>query len=154
LRSGSCFVPYRGSRVIYSCLALPDFFSQYRGRRVLFSCYARPDSFWAVLRASGPVFMFCTLRLIFDGTEGVGPRCHVLRCRTHFRWYRGRQVQFSFFALLGSFWAVARVLGPVFIFCAFRLVFDGTVFMFCDTRLIWGGTKCVGSRFHGMRSRT
>jgi hypothetical protein len=133
-----CRTEYGGSYI--HVFSSQIFFRQYRGRRVLFSCYAHPDSFWAVLRASGPVFMFCTLRLIFDGTEGVGPRCHVLRCRTHFRWYRGRQVQFSFFALLGSFWAVARVLGPVFMFCALRLVFDGTV--------------GVGYRFHVLRSRT
>jgi hypothetical protein len=128
LRSRSLFVPYRGRRVIFSCLALLDFFSAvprasgpifmfalpnlfwaYRGRRVPFSCYAHLDSFWAVLSAPGSVFMFCALGLIFDGTEGVGSRCHVLRCQTRFRWYRGRWVQFLFFALPGSFWAVPRV---------------------------------------------
>jgi hypothetical protein len=52
-------------------------FRRYRWLRVLFSCYARPDSFWAVTRASGPVFMFCTPRLGFSGTEGVGFRFDV-----------------------------------------------------------------------------
>jgi hypothetical protein len=51
-----------------------------RERQVLFSCFARPDSFSTVPRASDLVFMFCASELIFDGTEGVGTRFHVLRC--------------------------------------------------------------------------
>jgi hypothetical protein len=43
--------------------------------------------------------MFCAPRLIFDGTEGVGSRFHVLRDRTRFRRYRGRRLPFSCFAL-------------------------------------------------------
>jgi hypothetical protein len=43
-------------------------------RQAPFSCFARPESFSAVLRASGPVFMFCAPRLIFDGTEGDSVR--------------------------------------------------------------------------------
>jgi hypothetical protein len=80
-----------------------------RVRRVSFTCFALPDSFLAVSRASNPVFMFCALGLIFDGSEVVGSRFHVLRAqtrfqryeviesrfqvicaRTHFRRYRGR----------------------------------------------------------------
>jgi hypothetical protein len=49
------------------------------GRRVQFSCFARPDSFSAVPSASGPVFMFCTPRLIFSCAEYVGSRFHILR---------------------------------------------------------------------------
>jgi hypothetical protein len=142
--------------------------------------------------------MFCTLGLIFDGTEGDGPRFHVLRCRTRFRWYRGRWVQFSFFALPGSFWAVPRVLGLVFMFCAPGHVLGGTegaqssfhilrsqnrlgwyrgrqvqfswfallesisteprepssVFMFCAPGLNFGGTEVVGSRLNVLRSQT
>jgi hypothetical protein len=115
-------------------------FRRYRGRRVAFSCFARPDSFLKVLRASGPVFMFCTPELVFGGTEGVGSRIHVLRSRTHFRWYRGRPVPFSCFPLSNMFSAVPRASGPVFIFCA--------------TQLAFGGTMGVGSRFHFLRSRT
>jgi hypothetical protein len=59
-------------------------FRRYRGHQVPFSCFALPDSFSAVPRVSGPVFMFCMPGLIFDGTEGVGSRFHVLRSRTHF----------------------------------------------------------------------
>jgi hypothetical protein len=70
-------------------------FRRYRGHQVLFSCFALPDSFSAVLRALGPVFIFCALRLIFDSTEGACFRFHVLPSRTHFGRYRRRQVMFS-----------------------------------------------------------
>jgi hypothetical protein len=43
-------------------------FRRKRGCRVPFSCFALPESFPTVLRASGPVFKFCTLGLIFGGT--------------------------------------------------------------------------------------
>jgi hypothetical protein len=133
-------------------------FRQYRGRRVPFSCYALPESFSAVQRASGPIFMFCALGLvfggtevvesffhvllsgfIFGGTEGVGSRFHVLRSRTRFRRYRGRRVLFSSFALPDSFSAVSRASGPVFMFCAPGLVFSGAA--------------GVGSRFLVLRTR-
>jgi hypothetical protein len=74
-------------------------FRQYRGRRVPFSCFMLPTSFLAVPRTSDPVFMFCAPRLIFGGTKVVGSRFHVLRFRTQFRRYRGRQVPFSCFAI-------------------------------------------------------
>jgi hypothetical protein len=125
-------------------------FWRYLRHRVPISCFALPDTFSAVPTASGPVFMFCTSRLIFDGTEGVGSRFHVLRPRTHFRWYRGRRVpfscfrrcggrrvQFSCFALPDSFSAVSRALGLVFMFCA-----PGHVF---------GGVVVVKTRFHLLR---
>jgi hypothetical protein len=47
-------------------------FRRYRGRGVPFSCFALPDSISAVSSASGPVFMFCALGLVFVGIEGVG----------------------------------------------------------------------------------
>jgi hypothetical protein len=84
--------------------------------------------------------MFCTSRLIFGGTDGVGSRFHVLRAWTHFRRYQGRRVPFSYFALPDSFSMVTRVSGPIFMFCAPGFVF--------------GGTEGVGSRFHFLRSRT
>jgi hypothetical protein len=84
--------------------------------------------------------MFCAPRLIFDGTEGVGSRFHVVRSRIHFRRYRGRRVPFSCFAISNSFSAVPRASCPVFMFCAPRLIF--------------GGTECVESDFHVLRSRT
>jgi hypothetical protein len=116
------------------------FFWPYRGRRVPFSCFVLPDSFLTVSRASGPFFMFCAPGLIFGGIEGVGSHFHVLRSQTLFRRYRGRQVPFSCFALTDSSSAVLRVSGPVFIFCAPKLIF--------------GGAECVGSRFHVLRART
>jgi hypothetical protein len=67
-------------------------FGRYQGRRVPFSCLALPDSFLTVPRASGPVFMFLALGLIYGGNDGVGSRFHVLRSRARFRLYRGRRV--------------------------------------------------------------
>jgi hypothetical protein len=115
-------------------------FWRYRGRSVPFSCFALPDSYSTVLRASGPVFMFCASGLIFGGTEGVRSRFLVLRPRTRFKRYRGHRVPFSCFARPDCFLTVPGVLGPVFMFCAPRLVF--------------GGTEGVGSRFNILRSRT
>jgi hypothetical protein len=178
-RSRTCFRRYRGSQVPFSCFPFPNSFSavprasglvftfctpglvfggtggikshfhvfrsrtcfrRYRGRLVPFLCFALPEQFSAVPRASGPVFMFCAPVLIFDGTEGVGSRFHVLRSRTRFRRYRGRWVLFSCFALPYSFSTVPRA--------------SGLVFMFCAPVLVFGGTECVGSRFNVFRSRT
>jgi hypothetical protein len=134
-------------------------FRRSRGRQVPFSCFALPDTFSTVRRASGPVLMFCAPELIFDGIEDVGYRFnvlhsrtrfqryrgvwfrfHVLRARTHFRRYRGRRVPFSCFARHDMFSAIPRASGPVFMFCAFGLVFDGT--------------EVVRSCFHVLRSLT
>jgi hypothetical protein len=115
-------------------------FRRYRGSRVPFSCFVLPNSFSAVPRATSPVFMLCAPGLVFDGTEGVGSCFQVLRNRTRFRRYRGRQVPFSCFTLPDSFSAVPIASGPVFMFC-----FPGLVF---------GGVECVGSRFHVLRART
>jgi hypothetical protein len=115
-------------------------FLQYRGCHVPFSCFARPNSFSAVARASGPVFMFYTPGLVFDGTEGFGSRLHVLRSRNHFRRCRVRRFQFSCFALPDSLSAVARASGPVFMFCAHGLIFRGI--------------EGVGSLFHVLRAQT
>jgi hypothetical protein len=96
---------------------------RYRGSSVPFSCFALPDSLSVVTRASGPVFMICAPELIFDGTEGVVSRFHVLRARTHFRRYRGRRVPFSCFVVPDSFSAVPRASNLDFMFCAPVLVF-------------------------------
>jgi hypothetical protein len=96
--------------------------------------------FSAVPSASCPIFIFCAPGLIFGRTEGVGSRFHVLRARTHFRRYRGRQVPFSCFACSDSFFAVTWASGPVFMFVAPGLVFSST--------------EGVGSRFHVLRART
>jgi hypothetical protein len=131
-------------------------FRQYRGRRVQFSCFALPDLFSSVPRASYLVFMFCdffgctegvrssfmfcALGSVFGGTEGVESSFHVLRSRTHFRWYRGRRVQFSCFALPYPLSAEPRASGPVFMSCP-----PGPVFY---------GTEGVESNFHILRYRT
>jgi hypothetical protein len=115
-------------------------FWRYRVSRVLFSCFALHLSFLAVPRASGPVFLFCVPGLIFGGSEGVGSRFNVLHAQTRVRWYRGRRLPFSCFALQHSYSAVPRTSGPVF--------------MFCTPGLIFGGTDSIGSRFQVLRSRT
>jgi hypothetical protein len=115
--------------------------------------------------------MFCAPGLIFDGTEGVVSRFHVLGA--------------------DSFSAIPRASGPDFKFCAPRLIFgdtdgdgsrfnvlrarthfrryrgrrvpfsssarrdsfsaipraSGPVFMFCETGLVIVGTEGVGTRF-------
>jgi hypothetical protein len=127
-----------GSR--FHVLRAQTHFRWSRGRLVLFSCFALLDMFSAVPIASGPVFLFCTHRLVFGVTDGVGSRFHVLRSRTRF-WRNGwRRVLFSFFACPESFSTVQRV--------------PGLVFMFCAPRLIFGGTEGVDSRFHVLRIRT
>jgi hypothetical protein len=127
-----------GSR--YHVLRSLTRFRRYRGRRVPFSCFALPDSFWAVRRASGPVFMICAPRIVFGGTEGVVSRFHVLHARTRFRRYRGHRVPFSCFALPGLVFGGTEASGPVFLDCAPGLVF--------------GGIEVVVSRFHVLRAGT
>jgi hypothetical protein len=97
-------------------------FRQYRGPRVPFSFLVRPDSFSAVPTTSNSIVNFSSPGHVFDGTEGVGSRFHVLRARTHFggtrcvgcsflvlcaqtrfRRYRGRRASFSCLALPESF---------------------------------------------------
>jgi hypothetical protein len=101
-------------------------FRWYQRRRVPFSCFARPKSFSAVPTASNPVFMFCALRLIFGGTDGVRSHFHVLRAQPHFRRCRGRRVSFSCFARPDSFSEVPRASSPVFMFYVPGLIFAGT----------------------------
>jgi hypothetical protein len=129
-----------GVRSNFKVLRSRTRFRRYRGRPIPFSCFALQDSFSAVPRALGPFFMFCAPRLIFSGTEGVSSCFHVVRSRTRFRRYRGRRVPFSCFALPDSISAVPSASGPIFVFCAPRLIF--------------GDTEGVGSCFHVLRSRT
>jgi hypothetical protein len=103
-----------GSR--FHILRAQTHFQRYQGRRVPFSCFALPGTFSLVSRASGPVFIFCTLWLIFGGTEGFGSHFHVFRSRTHFSLYRGHRVPFSCFVLPGTFSAVRRASGPGHVF--------------------------------------
>jgi hypothetical protein len=84
--------------------------------------------------------MFSVPGLVFDGTEGVWSRFHVLRYGTPFRRYRGREVPFSRFALPDSVSAVPRASAPVFKFCVLGLIF--------------GRAECVGSCFPVLRARS
>jgi hypothetical protein len=95
---GLVFGGTEGVRTRFNVFRSRTCFLPYGGRRVPFSCFVRPDSFSAVPRASGSVFMFCAPGLIFGGTEGVGSRFHVLRARTRFLRYRGRRIPFPCFA--------------------------------------------------------
>jgi hypothetical protein len=115
-------------------------FRQNRVLRLPFSCLVFPESYSAVRKVPGPIFMFCALGLIFGGNKVIGSRFHVLLSRARFRWYGGRRVSISCFALPDSFSAVPRLSGPIF--------------MFCVSRLIFGGTEGVGSRFRVLRFRT
>jgi hypothetical protein len=115
--------------------------------------------FSAVPRASGPVFMFYAPEHIFGGTYGVGSRFHVLHSRTRFQRFRGCQVlfsclrprisyrrnrehrvPFSYFALLDTFSALRRALGPVLMISAPVLFF--------------GGFEGLGFRFNVLRPCT
>jgi hypothetical protein len=98
---------------------------QYRGSRVSFSYLALPDLFLAVPRASGPVFMICAPELVHGVAECVGSHFHVLCSRIPFRRCRVRWVSFSCFARPHSFLVVPRASCPVFMFCAFGLVVGG-----------------------------
>jgi hypothetical protein len=126
---------FGGTEGVGSCFYVLRFlthFWRYRGCRVPFPCLGIP----VVPRASGAVLMFCAPGFIFGGTEGVGFRFLVLGSR----WYRGRRVPFSCFALLNLFSSGSTA--------------SGTVFMFCPPGPIFGGTEGVESRFHILRSLT
>jgi hypothetical protein len=135
---GLIFGGTEGVKFRFHLLLARTHFRRYKGRPVPFSCFPRPNSFTAVPRASTPVFFFCVPGLVFGGTEVVRFSFHVLRSRTHFRWYRGRRAPFSCFALPDSFSAVPRAYGPVF--------------MICNPGLVFRGTAGIGSRFHVLSS--
>jgi hypothetical protein len=148
LRARTLFWRCRVRRFLFSCFARPTHFLRYRGRRVSFSYFALPDFFSMVPSASGPIFIFCVLGIVFmfsapgnvfGHAEGVGSLFHVLRSLTCFWRYRGHQILFSRFARRDSLSAEPRA--------------TTTVFMFFIPTLIFGGTKGVGSRFQASRSR-
>jgi hypothetical protein len=133
-------------------------FPRYRRRRVPFSCFALPDPFSVVPNASGPIFRFCAPRLIFCGTKGAGSHFNVLRRGTHFQRDRGCWVPFSCFAPPSPFSSELSASGPVFMFCAPGLIFDGTEgvesrFNVCAPGIIFGSAKGVGSRCAQTRFR-
>jgi hypothetical protein len=133
-------------------------FRRFRQRLVPFSCFGLPDSFLAVPRTSAPVFMFYAPGLVFDGTEGVGSRFHVLRTQTRFRRCPVCRVPFSCFARPNSFSTVQKASGPVFMFCSLGLIFGGTEgvrsHMFWAPEFVFGGSEVGGSRFHVLPSQT
>jgi hypothetical protein len=114
-------------------------FGRYVGRRVQFLCFWLPGPYSEVPRVSGPIYMFCAPRIIFNGTDGIGSSFHGVHSRTHFRRCWVCRVHFSYFALMYSFFAVPRSPGRVFIFCAPELIF--------------GCTEGANSSFHVLHSR-
>jgi hypothetical protein len=82
---GLIFDDSEGDGSCFHGLRPRTFFRRYRGRRVPLSCFELPGSFSAVPMASAPILIFCAPELIFDGTEGVRSRFHVLRSRIRFR---------------------------------------------------------------------
>jgi hypothetical protein len=158
LRSRTCFRRCGGCQVLFSCLALPDSFSavQRASGPVFMFCapglvfggsedvgsrfhVLRSRTRFRRFRGRRPVFMFCAPRLIFSATEDVSSHFHVLRSRTCFSRYRGCRVPFSYFTRGDLFSAIPRASGPVFMFCAPGIVFDGI--------------EGVESRFHVLHSR-
>jgi hypothetical protein len=83
-----------GARSRFNVLRSRANFRRYRWRWIQFSCFGLPYPFWTVLRASGPVFMFCILGLVFGRSEGAGSSFHFLHSRTHFRCYEEIRVLF------------------------------------------------------------
>jgi hypothetical protein len=126
LRSLTHFRRCGGHQVPFSCFAFSDSFSAVPRASGLVLLFCVPYSISTVPTASAPIFILCTHGHVFGSAEGVRSRFHVLRPHTRFRWYLGRRVPFSCFALSDSFSAVPRASGPVFMFCSPRLVFSDT----------------------------
>jgi hypothetical protein len=122
------------SRQVFKFRSFELIFDGIEGADLVFK-FRAPGLILAVTWASGPIFKFCAPRLVFNGTECVGSSFQGSRFQTHFRWYRGRQVQlsnftpysrfrqyqghlvlFSSFEPSYSFFTVTRVSGPVFKF--------------------------------------
>jgi hypothetical protein len=94
----------------------------------------------AVLKALGPLFLFYAPGLIFSDTKGAEPTFHVLGSRTLFRRYRCHRIYFSCFTLPDSFLAVPRAPNPLLMLCAPELISDYT--------------EGVSPTFHVLSSRT
>jgi hypothetical protein len=134
-------------------------FPRYRARRIQFSCFTLTDPFLAVPWARGLIFIFCAPEPVFGNIEDARCSFYVLRSRTHFRWYRGRRVQFSCFTLPDSFSAVPRKRVQLLCFAlpdSFLAVLrvSGLVFLFCPLKPELCDTDDIGSSFHVLRSLT
>jgi hypothetical protein len=156
---GLIFGSTEGGRSRFNVLHARTHLPRYRRHWVPFSSFALPDSFLAVLRASGPVFMFCATVFVFGGTEGVGSLFLVLCSRTRFLRYRGRRLSFSCFARPDSFSAYRGRLVPFSCFALpdmFSVVSSasGHIFMFCVPGIFFGGPEGDGSHFHVLRVGT
>jgi hypothetical protein len=189
LRSRMRFRQYRGRQTKFSCFTFPESFSTVPGRQVLFSCFALPNSIsggsvgsWShfgqyrgrrvsfhILRTRThfrryrgcrvKISCFCAPGLILADNEGAGSHFNFLRYQTRFGRYRGRRVQISCFALPNSFSTVPMASGPVFMYCAPGLIFDGTEDVESSFHVLRSGThsRRYGGRrvpFHVFCSRT
>jgi hypothetical protein len=72
LRSRTCFRQYRVRRVLFLFWRARTRSRRFRGSRVHFSCFALPNTFSTVPWASGPDFMFCSPGLVLCRTAGIG----------------------------------------------------------------------------------
>jgi hypothetical protein len=98
--------------------------------------------------------MICAPVLVFGGTY-----FHVLPSVTRFWRYGGRQVSISCFASPNSFSTVSRASVLVSYFTRPDSLLavprvSGPVFMFCAPGLVFDGSESLRSRFHGLHSRT
>jgi hypothetical protein len=111
----------------FHILCSRDHFRQYQGNRVHFSYFVRfsssafPDSFSVMMRARGPLFMFHSPRLIFNGAEGA-------EC-------------FLSSALLDSFSMVQKSSSLIFEFRAPGIIFGGTLGVGSSFRVILSQTR-------------
>jgi hypothetical protein len=103
---GTVFGGTEGVGRRYHVLRARTCFRLYRRCRLLFSCFALPNYLSTEPRASCPVFMFCSPRLIFGGTVASGP--------------------VFMFCDPGLVFSGVRASGTVFMFCAPGLAFGGT----------------------------
>jgi hypothetical protein len=160
-----CFAPifiFSGTEGVgsnFHILCARTYFRRYQGSRVLFSCFALPNSLSTVLSVSDPVFMFSAPGHVLGGAETVGSRFHVLHSGTLFRRTRGRRVSFSCFPRRESFSAEPRASAAVIMFCAPGHIFGGTECVGSRFHVLLARThfqryRGRPSRFHFLRSRT
>jgi hypothetical protein len=82
--SGLIFDGIEGAGSQFYFLRSRTHFGRYQGHQSRFLICALLNSIWAVSWASGQVFIFCAVKLIFDSTEGVWSRFQILLFRTRF----------------------------------------------------------------------
>jgi hypothetical protein len=152
LRAPDSFLAVPSEPGLVFTFCAPGLISGVLGTSGLVFLFCVPIIVFVLSEGVGSRFLIFRAHTRFRWYRGRRSRFHVLCVQTHFLRYRGRvsfscftlpdsfstvsgrRVSFSCFARLDSFLTVPGASGLVFMFCAPRLVFDGS-----------GG---VGSRFH------